>query len=135
MSAWSLAIVAVIGVAAALYFAREPLVPVVTAFVVGVMLSPAARALEERKVPRLLTAALMVVGVALVIGIVVALIASPMADLPVAFLRSAPSFRSFTAFSISGGAWSCRSASIRRTAAAGPSAAQPRMGSDHARRS
>ncbi len=81
ISSWSLAILAVIAVAAALYFAREPLIPVVTAFVVGVMLSPAARALEEHKAPRLLTAALMVVGVALVVGIVVALIASPMADL------------------------------------------------------
>jgi predicted PurR-regulated permease PerM len=81
VSAWSLAILAVIGGVAALYFAREPLIPVVTAFVVGVMLSPAARALEERKVPRLLTAALMAAGAALVIGVVVALIASPMADL------------------------------------------------------
>ena len=81
ISTWSLAIVAVIAIAAALYFAREPLIPVTTAFVVGVMLSPAARALEERKVPRLLSAALMVVGVAIVVGIVVALIASPMADL------------------------------------------------------
>ena len=81
VSTWSLAILAVIGGVAALYFAREPLIPVVTAFVVGVMLSPAARALEERKVPRLLTAALMAAGAALVIGVVVALIASPMADL------------------------------------------------------
>ena len=81
VSAWSLAIIAIIAVAAALYFAREPLIPVITAFVVGVMLSPAARALEERKVPRLLTAALMVALTAVVIGVVVALIASPMADL------------------------------------------------------
>ena len=81
ISAWSLATLAVIAIAAALYFAREPLIPVVTAFVVGVMLSPAARALEARKVPRLLTAALMVICTALVIAIVVALIASPMADL------------------------------------------------------
>ena len=81
VSAWSLAILAVIAVAAALYFAREPLIPVVTAFVVGVMMSPAARALEERGVPRLLTAALMAVGAALIIGLVVALIASPLADL------------------------------------------------------
>ncbi len=48
ISTWSLAILAVIGLGAALYFAREPLVPVVLAFAVGVMLSPAARALEER---------------------------------------------------------------------------------------
>jgi len=81
ISTSSLAILAVIAIAAALYFAREPLIPVVTAFVVGVMLSPAARALEERGVPRLLTAALMAVGAALVIGVVAALIASPLADL------------------------------------------------------
>jgi len=81
ISAWSLAILAVIAVVGALYFAREPLIPVTTAFVVGVMLSPAARALEERRVPRVLTAALMVLATALVIGIVAALIATPMADL------------------------------------------------------
>ena len=81
ISAWSLAILAVIAVVGALYFAREPLIPVTTAFVVGIMLSPAARALEERRVPRLLTAALMVLATALVIGIVAALIATPMADL------------------------------------------------------
>jgi predicted PurR-regulated permease PerM len=81
ISTWSLVVIAVVAVAAALYFAREPLIPVITAFVVGIMLSPAARALEERKVPRLLTAALMVALTAIVIGAVVALIASPMADL------------------------------------------------------
>lgn len=81
ISTWSLATLAVIAVAAALYFAREPLIPVVTAFVVGVMLSPAARALEERGAPRLFAAALMVIGAALLIGFVAALIASPLADL------------------------------------------------------
>jgi predicted PurR-regulated permease PerM len=81
ISAWSLAILAIIAVAAALYLAREPLIPVVTAFVVGVMLSPVAGALEERGAPRLLSAALMVVATALLIGFVVGLIASPMADL------------------------------------------------------
>jgi predicted PurR-regulated permease PerM len=81
ISAGSLAILATIGIAAVLYFAREPLIPVVTAFVVGIMLSPAARALEERKIPRLLTATLMVLCTALVVAGVAALIASPMADL------------------------------------------------------
>jgi predicted PurR-regulated permease PerM len=81
ISTWSLAILAVLAVAAALYFAREPLIPVVTAFVVGVMLSPAARALEEKGAPRLLAAALMVIGAALVIGFVATLIATPLADL------------------------------------------------------
>lgn len=81
ISTWSVAILAVLGVGAALYLAREPLVPVVTAFVVGVMLSPAAQALEEHKVPRLLSATLMVLFTAILIGVIVALIASPMADL------------------------------------------------------
>jgi predicted PurR-regulated permease PerM len=81
VATWSVAILAVIGVGAALYVAREPLVPVVTAFVVGVMLSPAARVLEERKVPRLVSAALMVLCTALLVAVVVTLIASPMADL------------------------------------------------------
>jgi predicted PurR-regulated permease PerM len=81
ISTWSVAILAVLGVAAALDLAREPLVPVVTAFVVGVMLSPAAQALEQHKVPRLVSAALMVLLTALLIGVVVTLIASPMADL------------------------------------------------------
>ncbi len=81
ISTWSVAILAVVGLGAALYFAREPVVPVVTAFVVGVMLSPAARALEEQKVPRLLSAALMALFTAVVIGVVVTLIASPMGDL------------------------------------------------------
>jgi predicted PurR-regulated permease PerM len=81
ISTWSVVILAVVGVGAALYFAREPLVPMVTAFVVGVMLSPAARALEERKVPRLVSAALMVLCTALLVAVVVTLIASPMADL------------------------------------------------------
>jgi predicted PurR-regulated permease PerM len=81
ISTWSVAILAVVGVGAALYLAREPLVPVVTAFVVGVMLSPAAQTLEEYKAPRLLSAALMVLLTAIVIGVVATLIASPMADL------------------------------------------------------
>ncbi len=81
ISTWSVAAIAVGAVGAALYVAREPLIPVVTAFVVGAMLSPAARALEERKVPRTVSAALMVFCTALLIGFVAALIASPVAEL------------------------------------------------------
>ena len=81
MSAWSTGIVATIAVGAALYFARELLLPVVTAFVVGVMLSPAARALEAQKVPRVVSAALIVVLTALLIAFIIALIASPVAEL------------------------------------------------------
>jgi predicted PurR-regulated permease PerM len=81
ISAWCVVILAVLGVGAAIYLAREPLIPVVTAFVVGVMLSPAAQALETHKVPRLLSATLMVLFTAMLIAVVATLIASPMADL------------------------------------------------------
>ena len=73
--------VAVIAAGAFLYFARELLIPIVTAFVVGVMLSPLAKRLEEYKIPRVLSAALIVLCTALLIAIVVALIASPVAEL------------------------------------------------------
>jgi predicted PurR-regulated permease PerM len=81
ISTWSLAAVASIAVMAALYEARELLVPVATAFVVGVMLSPVAGALEARRIPRVISAALIVLITALLIGFIVSLIASPVADL------------------------------------------------------
>jgi hypothetical protein len=43
ISSWSLAILAAIGIGFLLYAAREVMLPVVAAFVVGVMLGPAAR--------------------------------------------------------------------------------------------
>ena len=81
ISTWSLAALATIAIGAVLYFARELLVPIVTAFVVGVMLSPAARKLEERRVPRALSAALIVISTALIISAVAALIATSIAGL------------------------------------------------------
>jgi predicted PurR-regulated permease PerM len=74
ISTWSLAILASIGVGFILYVGREVLLPVVAAFVVGVMLSPAARRLEGAHVPRPLAALLLVAGVTLVIALVIALI-------------------------------------------------------------
>ena len=114
ISAWSVAVLAVIAVAAALYLAREPLIPVVTAFVVGVMLSPAAGALEERGAPRLLTAALMVVTTAFVIGFVVALIATPMADLAGRIPQIGAKLQIFPVSWTGGAASNFRSASIHR---------------------
>ena len=73
--------VALIATGAFLYFARELLIPIVTAFVVGVMMSPVARRLEDYKIPRVLSAALIVLCTALIIGLVVLLIASPVAEL------------------------------------------------------
>ena len=74
ISAWSLAILAGIGVGFLLYAAREVMLPVVAAFVVGVMLGPAARRLEALHVPRPLVALLLVAGVTLIFAFVILLI-------------------------------------------------------------
>jgi predicted PurR-regulated permease PerM len=81
LSAWSTAALAIIAVGVILYLMREVFLPIVTAFVVGVMLSPLAKALEERKFPRVASAALIVVLTALLIALVAGLIAAPVADL------------------------------------------------------
>jgi len=81
LSVWSEASIAVIAAGAALYLMRELLLPIVTAFVVGVMLSPLAKALEARRIPRVVSAALIVLVTALLMALVVGLIASPVAEL------------------------------------------------------
>jgi predicted PurR-regulated permease PerM len=74
ISAWSLAILAAIGAGFVLYAAREVMLPVVAAFVVGVMLGPAARRLEKLHVPRPIVALLLVAGVTLIFAFVILLI-------------------------------------------------------------
>ena len=74
ISAWSLAILAGIGVGFLLYAAREVMLPVVAAFVVGIMLGPAARRLEALHVPRPLVALLLVASVTLIFAFVILLI-------------------------------------------------------------
>jgi predicted PurR-regulated permease PerM len=81
ISTVSLAALAIIASGAALFVMREMLLPIVTAFVVGVMLSPIAKALEARNVPRLVSAALIVMASAMLIVCVVALIAAPVAEI------------------------------------------------------
>ncbi|RBP03760.1 putative PurR-regulated permease PerM [Roseiarcus fermentans] len=81
LSVWSAASIAVVAVGAALFVAREMLLPIVTAFVVGVMLSPLAKALEARRIPRVVSAALIVLITALLIALIVGLIATPVAEL------------------------------------------------------
>jgi predicted PurR-regulated permease PerM len=81
VSAWSAAVIAIIASGAVLYVMQAVLAPVVAAFVVGVILSPVAQALEERRVPRVVSAAMMVLLTALIIALVIALIADPMAQL------------------------------------------------------
>ena len=81
LSVWSTAALAIIAVGVMLYLTREVCLPIVTAFVVGVMLSPLAKALEERGLPRVASAAMIVVVTALLIALVAGLIAAPVADL------------------------------------------------------
>ena len=81
ISTWSLFVLALIGVGGVLYLARDILLPIVAAFVVGVMLSPAARRLEALHVPRALGALLIVSVVALIFASVVTLILPRVSEL------------------------------------------------------
>jgi predicted PurR-regulated permease PerM len=81
MSAWSLATLAAVAVGFVLYAAREVMLPVVAAFVVGVMLGPAARKLEALRVPRPLVALLLVASVTLIIALVILLIVPRVSEL------------------------------------------------------
>src|SRR5271163_1019664 len=74
ISTWSLAILATVAAGFVLYVAREIMLPVVAAFVVGIMLGPAARRLEALRVPRPLAALLLVAGVTLIFAFVILLI-------------------------------------------------------------
>ena len=61
--AFALVALLVICVVAVLYVAKAFFLPVVTAFVVGTMLSPAAGFLERRRIPRAVSAVLIVSAV------------------------------------------------------------------------
>ncbi|MBR0712315.1 MULTISPECIES: AI-2E family transporter [Bradyrhizobium] len=78
--AFALAGLLLIAVVAVLYVARAFFLPVVMAFVIGTMLSPAATFLENRKVPRGPGAVLIVIAVTTMVAFVVALIASPVME-------------------------------------------------------
>jgi predicted PurR-regulated permease PerM len=75
--AFALISLAVISVVAVLYAAKAFFLPVVAAFVIGTMLSPAASLLERRRIPRALSAVLIVSAVAAGITFIVGLISSP----------------------------------------------------------
>jgi predicted PurR-regulated permease PerM len=81
ISAWSLATLAAIGIGFVLYVGREVMLPVVAAFVVGVMLGPAAHRLEALHVPRWLAALLLVASVTLIVAIVILLIVPRVSEL------------------------------------------------------
>jgi predicted PurR-regulated permease PerM len=76
----ALALVALLSIAVVtvLYFAKAFFLPITTAFVVGTMLSPAAGYLERRRIPRSVSAVLIVTLAGAATLFVVALISSPL---------------------------------------------------------
>jgi len=70
----------VICIVAVLYFAKAFFLPVVLAFTIGTMLSPAANLLERCKVPRAVGALLIVGAVAAAMIFIIGLISSPLMD-------------------------------------------------------
>ena len=78
MVAFALVALLVICVVAVLYAAKAFFLPVIMAFVVGTMLSPAAGYLERRRIPRAVSAVLIVSTLAAGIAFMVGLISSPL---------------------------------------------------------
>jgi predicted PurR-regulated permease PerM len=70
----------VITIIAVLFVAKAFLLPVVLAFVIGTMLSPAANLLEHYRLPRSVAAVLIVTTLGSAIAFLVGLIASPLLD-------------------------------------------------------
>ena len=80
LAAFSLIALLVITVVAVLYFAKAFFLPIVAAFVVGTMLSPTAGFLERHRIPRALSAVLIVSGVAAGVSFIVGLISAPVME-------------------------------------------------------
>jgi predicted PurR-regulated permease PerM len=78
--AFALMALLVICVVAVLWAARAFFLPVVTAFVIGTMLSPAAGFLERYRIPRAVSAALIVTSAGALAAFIVGLIASPIME-------------------------------------------------------
>jgi predicted PurR-regulated permease PerM len=78
--AFALVALLIICVAAVLYAAKAFFLPVVSAFVVGTMLSPAAGFLERRRIPRSVSAVLIVITVGAGAAFIVGLISSPLME-------------------------------------------------------
>src|ERR1700680_2472301 len=76
--AFALVALLVICVVAVLYASKAIFLPVVTAFVVGTMLSPAAGLLERHRIPRAVSAVLIVSAVGALFTFLVGLISSPL---------------------------------------------------------
>lgn len=78
--AFTLVSLLIICVVAVLYAAKAFFLPIVMAFIVGTMLSPAASFLERRRIPRPVAAVLIVAAVGTGATFMVGLIASPMME-------------------------------------------------------
>jgi predicted PurR-regulated permease PerM len=78
--AFALVALLVICVVAVLYAAKAFFLPVVAAFVVGTMLSPAAGFLERHRIPRAVSAVLIVTGVGAGVAFIVGLISAPLME-------------------------------------------------------
>jgi predicted PurR-regulated permease PerM len=78
--AFTLVALLVICVIAVLYVAKAFFLPVVTAFIVGTMLSPAAGFLERRRIPRSVAAILIVSTACAGLALMVGLISSPLLE-------------------------------------------------------
>jgi predicted PurR-regulated permease PerM len=78
--AFALVALLVICVVAVLYAAKAFFLPVITAFVVGTMLSPAAGFLERRRIPRSVAAVVLVTAVGAGVAFIVGLISSPLIE-------------------------------------------------------
>ncbi len=78
--AFALVSLLVISVVAVLYAAKAFFLPIVMAFIVGTMLSPAANLLERRRVPRAVAAVLIVTAVGAGVTFMVGLISSPLME-------------------------------------------------------
>src|SRR6201999_4479927 len=78
--AFALVALLVLSIVAVLYFAKPFFLPVVLAFVVGTMLSPAANLLERYRIPRSVGAILIVTAVTATIVFMIGLISSPLMD-------------------------------------------------------
>src|SRR5271169_2590123 len=76
--AFALTALLVICVVTVLYAAKAFFLPVVMAFVVGTMLSPAAGLLERHRIPRAVSAILIVTMTGAVVAFIVDLISSPL---------------------------------------------------------
>jgi predicted PurR-regulated permease PerM len=78
--AFALVALLIICVVAVLYAAKAFFLPIVMAFVVGTMLSPAASFLERYRIPRAVAAVLMVAAVGAGLAFMVGLISSPLLE-------------------------------------------------------